>query len=74
MKGKKCLYPTIEFLSIDPAEGITWEATNVQPFRNPDTLLHALEWRVNLLLQRSGLKLQENLSKESNAFDAWNAT
>jgi acyl-CoA oxidase len=57
MKGKPCKYDTIAFISVEPAEGQTWEATNVEEFRNPEFLIHALEWRVNLLLQRSGMKL-----------------
>ena len=74
MKGKPCKYDTIAFISMEPAEGQTWEATNMEEFRNPEFLIHALEWRVNLLLQRSGMKLQENMEKEGDPFTAWNAT
>lgn len=74
MKGKPCKYETISFLTLEPVEGHKWEATEVSQFKNPELLLKALEWRVNLLVQRSGMKLQENMQIEGNAFNAWNGT
>ncbi|EAS04704.1 peroxisomal acyl-CoA oxidase (macronuclear) [Tetrahymena thermophila SB210] len=74
MKGKEIKYPTIKFLTVEPVEGQKWDAKEVAQFRNPENILRAMEWRVNLLLQRSGLKLQENLGSHPDPFAAWNGT
>ncbi|EGR32700.1 hypothetical protein IMG5_073500 [Ichthyophthirius multifiliis] len=73
LKGQEILHKTAQFITLQPVDEQKWSANDVSKFKQKNIIIEALEWRVNLLLQRSGLKLQENLQNQ-NTFDAWNDT
>ncbi|KAL4486009.1 hypothetical protein ABPG72_003943 [Tetrahymena utriculariae] len=72
MKGKKLPFKSTSYITLDPAEGQKSEFNSDEDFYNQGKLLKALQWRVNLLLQKTGLKMQEYMQVNKNGWDAFN--
>lgn len=49
MSGKSIEHSTLGFLTMNPVEGDAFGVIDSSEFRNPETILKALEWRVNLV-------------------------
>jgi len=58
MKGKgKIKTNTCEWVRTDSVEGDKCTAEDAEEFMKPDNLIKVLQFRANLLLQRTGLEL-----------------
>ena len=77
LKGKPVEASSMSFLTIDPEVVRTAKAnfTSAADLRDrPDALQAMLKHRVNLLVQRSIIKLQETVQKASDSLEGWNET
>ena len=58
---------------MDPVEGEQCKAETKEEFLKNKNLIAAFEFKANLLLQRTGMKLSEKLSdKSKHPIDSWN--
>jgi acyl-CoA oxidase len=76
-KGMQLQSKSLRYLIIDPAlisEARAHFTSKSDIMHSPIALQKAFEFRVNLLLQKSIVKLQENLGNASHVVEAWNMT
>jgi acyl-CoA oxidase len=76
-KGMQIQAKSLSYLVVDPTlvtEARASFASKSDIKRSPSALQNAFEFRVNLLLQKSVVKLQENLGNASHVVEAWNMT
>lgn len=74
MKGSTKKTISCEWIRTDPVEGEKCLAESEEEFIKPQNLLNMLIYRVNLLLQRTGIELSSKLSSGIHPLDAWNDT
>lgn len=75
MKNKIKKTVTCEWMKTEPVEGTNCRANTEEEFVQIHTLIDILEFKANLLLQRTGIELSSRLMQEgSNPVDVWNDT
>lgn len=75
MKGKQAkASATCEWIKIDPVLGEKCQAQSFEELVSFDSLRAILEFRANLLLQKTGMELSGHLMGENplHPLDAWN--
>ena len=74
-KGKERQNETCGFIKVEPVEGTQCEATTEADFLKAENLLSVFEFRTNLLLQRSAMKLAAKVQGQKiEPLQAWNDT
>lgn len=75
-KGKMTSSSISDFIKVEPVEGTQLDIKNDEELLKTENLVSIFEHRVNLLLQRSAMKLSSQLQDENkiNPIEAWNNT
>ncbi len=75
MKGKEIKYKSLSFLSkFEETSSAKITLNSQADLQNVDNLFSMLEFRVNLLLQKSVGRLAEKIGSKKSPFEAWNDT
>jgi len=75
MKGKEIKHKSLSFLAkFDEVSNLKLNLSSQADLQNVDYLLNMLEYRVNLLLQKSVGRLAEKIGTKKSPFEAWNDT
>jgi acyl-CoA oxidase len=73
MKGKEVKYKTLSFLSkFDEVSNAKITISSITDLQNLEKLTQMLEYRMNVLLQKSVGRLAERVGNQEKVFDAWN--
>jgi len=72
-KGSDVPHESLKFLSLDPVESKRLDVSSTDDLLKIETIKAILEHRANLLIQRTALRVQENITKY-DPIEAWNAT
>jgi len=75
MKGKEIKHKSLAFLAkFEETSNAKMQINSQADLQNLDNLISMLEFRVNLLLQKSVGRLAEKIGTKKSSFEAWNDT